>query len=87
MTPAWVAAPEFLAAEERRLVASLRSIASDPLRARVIGISQELARIVAEPRCPEAQADGVPCAAATTDCEDCRGVEILLSAIELLIRN
>jgi hypothetical protein len=87
MMAALVAPPEFLTADERRLVALLRTIASDALRARVIGLGEELARMAAEPRCAESQADGVPCCAATTDCEECRGVEVVLSAVELLLRN
>ena len=58
-------------AREERLVRDLR--AALPVEAQTIFFRQfdELLELLAEPRCAECQADGVPCPHVAVSCEQC----------------
>jgi hypothetical protein len=64
--------------EEWRLVAGLRDIPPSPLRDLMHEMMMTLVDYVREPRCPEIQADGVPCETPAADCEQCLKVKELL---------
>lgn len=58
-------------AEEERLVRDLRTAL--PVEAQTIFFRQfeELLAVLAEPRCADGQADGVPCPQVDVSCEEC----------------
>jgi hypothetical protein len=64
--------------DEWKLVAGLRDIPPSPLRDLMHEMMISLVDYVREPKCPELQADGVPCEAPTADCEQCMRVKELL---------
>jgi len=70
-----------LSVEEAKLVGALRALPPSPLRDRLTRLVSELVDFVAEPSCPELQADGVPCATAETACDECRRLTSLLDAL------
>jgi hypothetical protein len=70
-----------LRAEERKLVAALRSIPESPLRDRLTAFVSELADFVAAPSCAEMQADGAPCTSAQAACDECRKMTDLLDGL------
>ncbi len=67
-----------LSSEEWKLVSSLRDIPPSPLRDLMGEMVTALLEYVREPKCAEMQADGVPCASPTADCEQCQKVRQLL---------
>lgn len=70
-----------LSPQEWRLVAALREIPPSPLRDLLGDALQELVEAVREPRCPEAQADGFPCADVHAECEECRKLIRILEGL------
>ena len=70
-----------LDADERRLVWALRELPPGEVRTRFVALIADMAHAVADPRCPEMQADGVPCATAGAQCERCRRVAPLLERL------
>jgi hypothetical protein len=70
-----------LTAEEWRLVSDLRTIPASALKTRVLGLFAAVLDFSREPRCAEAQADGVPCETPDGSCEQCLHVEGLLEAL------
>jgi tRNA U54 and U55 pseudouridine synthase Pus10 len=58
---------------EQDLIRGLRDIADSPLKGRILAVIDELVRLGREPRCADAQADGVPCGCAQSQCETCHG--------------
>ena len=73
----------FLDREEKRLIQALRDLPPSPLRVRLVALIDELVDFVSEPRCPEAQADGVPCENAQRSCDQC----LQLTALVEMLRN
>ncbi len=67
-----------LSSEEWRLISGMRDIPPSPLRDLMGEMVTALLEYVREPKCPEMQADGVPCESPTADCEQCRKVRQLL---------
>jgi hypothetical protein len=67
--------------DEWKLVAALRDIPPSPLRDRMSLLIDELVAFVANPGCPEIQADGVPCSSAQMSCDRCRHMTDLLDAL------
>ena len=63
-----------LTASERDLIRDLRAIPDSALKRRVLAAVDELIQLGCEPRCAEAQADGVPCGCARADCATCNRV-------------
>ncbi len=70
-----------LNSEEWRMVSCLRDIPPSPLRELMHDLLLALIDYVREPRCPEIQADGVPCDSAEADCEQCVKVKGLLMTL------
>jgi hypothetical protein len=58
--------------DEWRFIRSLREIPPSPLRDRMSGLIDDVLSFVANPGCPEMQADGVPCTDAQMACDRCR---------------
>ena len=56
---------------ERRIVSALRDIPESPLKELSYEVVRRLLEFVAEPKCAEMQADGVPCDRPEADCEQC----------------
>ena len=71
-----------LSPEEWKLIAGLRDIPASPLRDLMGEMMSALVEYVREPRCAEMQADGVPCASAEADCEQCVKVRGLLTTLK-----
>jgi hypothetical protein len=69
MTQQEVAIP--LTPSERDLIHSLRAIPDSALKRRILGAVDDLVRLGGEPRCAEAQADGVPCPDPSCTCDRC----------------
>jgi hypothetical protein len=66
---------------EWRLVAGLREVPSSELKERVLRLFAAVVEFASEPRCAEAQADGVPCETPHTSCEQCLHVDGMLEAL------
>ncbi len=56
---------------EALLIQRLRDELPRDAQARFFREFETLLTLAAEPRCAEAQADGVPCGSAQNDCEEC----------------
>jgi hypothetical protein len=67
--------------DEWRLIGSLREIPPSPLRDRMDDVIEALVAFVANPGCPELQADGAPCSSAQMACDRCQRVLSLLEGI------
>jgi hypothetical protein len=67
--------------DEQRLLWALREMPPGELRERFVALIADMACAVVHPHCPEAQADGVPCSAAATQCERCRRATPLLNRL------
>ncbi len=67
--------------DEWQLVSGLRDIPPSPLRELMHELLRSLIEYVREPKCPEIQADGVPCESAAADCEQCVKVKSLLTTL------
>jgi hypothetical protein len=70
-----------LTLEEQRLLLALREIPPSRLRDLMTALVSELADFVAEPRCAEMQADGVPCATTDVSCDECRKLTSVLEGL------
>ena len=75
---------------ERELIEGLRAIPESALKRKILGLVDDIVRLGQEPKCFEAQADGVPCACSDSSCETCIGVferlaEIVDEATPILI--
>ena len=70
-----------LTPEEWNLISGLRDIPPGPLRDLTNEMVAALVEYVREPKCAEMQADGVPCASPTADCEQCEKVQQLLTTL------
>jgi len=70
-----------LSSDEWKLISGLREIPPSPLRDLMKQMMSELLEYVREPKCAELQADGVPCASPSADCEQCQKVHQLLIAL------
>jgi hypothetical protein len=66
---------------EWQLLRSLREIPPSPLRDRLTGLVGELTAFVANPGCPEQQADGAPCDDVHMSCDRCRQLLRLLDSL------
>jgi hypothetical protein len=74
-----------LSRREWGLICALREV-PDSLREPLRQFLGELLDALCDPRCPEAQADGVPCPSAKTSCEECRRVLSLLETLRDRVR-
>ncbi len=66
---------------ERRIISAMRDLPESPLKALLGEVMTGLADFAREPRCAEMQADGVPCAVADADCEQCRKLKQVLETL------
>jgi hypothetical protein len=66
---------------EWRFIRLLREIPPSPLRDRMCLVIEDLLHFVANPGCPEIQADGVPCADVHMACDRCRKLLGLLDSL------
>jgi hypothetical protein len=72
---------------EWQLLRSLREIPPSPLRDRLTGLLRELTAFVANPGCPEMQADGVPCDDVQMSCDRCRQLLRVLDSLRSRLWN
>lgn len=70
-----------LTPQEAKLVHALRALPESRLRELVGALVSELADFIANPACPELQADGAPCPTAEGACEECRKVSAVLEGL------
>lgn len=70
-----------LTEDERRLLATLRTLPEGPLRAHVWNMLTAVARMLHDPHCSQVQADGVPCARPSGECAQCQRVLEELDAL------
>jgi hypothetical protein len=63
-----------LTTREHDLIRGLREIADSSLKSRILAVMDDLVRLGQEPHCADAQADGVPCGCAQSQCETCNSV-------------
>ena len=63
-----------LTTAEHELIRGLRDIADSRLKSRILAVVGDLVRLGQEPRCTDAQADGVPCGCGQSQCESCNRV-------------
>jgi len=73
--------PAGLTAEEAKLLRALRALPESRLRDLMTTLVSELADFVAQPSCPELQADGAPCPTAETACDECLKVSSILEGL------
>jgi hypothetical protein len=76
--------PLVLTPEEYRLITTLRDMPESPLRDRVQRLLADLVAFARNPRCPELQPDGAPCAHPEADCDQC---QVVLAMLETLGRR
>ena len=70
-----------LSAEEWRFVSDLRALPASPLRERTLDLFNAVLEFAREPRCPDAQADGVPCETPSRSCDQCLHLEEMLETL------
>jgi hypothetical protein len=73
-----------LTAEEYLIIRTLREMPESQARTRVLRLMDELVEFARNPRCPELQADGAPCAQAHGDCDTC---QVVARMIDVLARQ
>lgn len=70
-----------LSADEQKLLLALRDIPPSRLRDLMTTLIGELTEFVAAPSCAEEQADGAPCPAPDTSCDECRKLTTILEGL------
>ncbi len=70
-----------LTTAEHTLIRGLREIPESELKSRILTAMDDLVRLGQEPRCSDAQADGVPCGCAQSQCETCNSAFERLAAL------
>jgi hypothetical protein len=73
--------PVTLSPVEWSLVWRLREIAPGRLKNEVTALVRQMLELAQQPRCAEAQADGVPCDSAAADCVECQNVALRLARV------
>ncbi|MGE5715332.1 MAG: hypothetical protein ACM369_01680 [Acidobacteriota bacterium] len=76
--------PVSLTPAEYRLLMGLRDVPESSLKTRVKALIEALFRMAREPRCPEHQPDGVPCASVHANCDQCVEVTRMLDGLEAM---
>jgi hypothetical protein len=83
--------PLTLTSTEWGLIWRLRDVAAGGVKEEVMDAVMDAVRevldLVLEPRCAEAQADGVPCVAAILDCAQCQRVRERLGRVRAALRG
>lgn len=67
---------------EWHLVSALRDIPESALKARANELIEAVLAYSREPKCPEMQADGVPCGTVHANCDQCVHVTQLLEGLK-----
>ena len=70
-----------LTAREQRIIKALREVPPSPLKDLLDETLERLLDFACEPRCPEMQADGVPCDSPDADCEQCTRIREILAGL------
>ncbi len=73
--------PVALSSRERRIVAALRDLPPGQARDLLDEILDQLLTFARDPHCAEMQADGVPCASPSSDCEECARLKEILAGL------
>jgi hypothetical protein len=76
-----------LSRQEWDLLWTVRAVAPGALKDSLMRLLMAVAEFVREPGCAEAQADGVPCDSASSDCEQCRRVTARLERLSVSLRG
>lgn len=76
--------PVSLTPAEYRLLMGLRDVPESSLKTRVKALIEALFLMAREPRCPEHQPDGVPCASVHANCDQCVEVTRMLDGLETM---
>ena len=66
---------------EKKILDSLRELPNGKLREMAEGFLVEFTGFLKDPKCPEVQADGIPCDAPSTDCEQCLKIRELVTTL------
>ena len=72
---------------EKHILASIRELPEGQLRQRLEAFLVDLTDFVRDPKCPEVQADGIPCDTPRADCEQCQKVSQLLDTLRAALPN
>jgi hypothetical protein len=75
------------AADELALLERLRDVPAGSGRDALLALISDLLEFARDPRCAEAQADGVPCARVDGACEECLHATGILKALRPLFRT
>jgi hypothetical protein len=78
---------DIVTVEESALLDGLREIPDGPARVELMALMNELVGYVRDPRCPQAQGDGVPCTTTVCDCEECQQVARALASLRTRVRT
>jgi hypothetical protein len=87
MTQAAIRDDEALSTEERSLIVQLREVPPGAVRQQLVELLEELVGFVRDPRCPEAQGDGMPCLSLALACEQCQMVAGMLASLHRRLRR
>lgn len=72
---------EVMTSEERAVLNALRELPDGEARRELLALMRDLVGYLRDPRCPNAQADGVPCATASLACEECLRIPSVLAQL------
>ena len=72
---------------EWHMIARLREVPEGQIRELLFEFLGQLTDFVREPRCPEVQADGVPCGGVSTDCAECLTVKEMLDTLRSSVQK
>lgn len=72
---------------EWELMWALRDLPPGPRKQSLMQLLHAVVDFVSDPGCGEAQADGVPCATASSDCAQCRRVDGCLHELAAALRR
>jgi hypothetical protein len=70
-----------LSSTEHQILTALRETPDGPLKDKLESFLLELTAMVSNPGCAEIQADGIPCGAASADCEECLALDKMLATL------
>lgn len=70
-----------LSTRERKIISALRDLPPGQARDLLDEVLEQLVTFVQDPHCAEMQADGVPCASPSADCEQCARLKEILAGL------
>jgi hypothetical protein len=71
-----------LSATEHEVLQAWREMPDGDLKNRFEEFLVHLTRFMSEPACAEIQADGIPCDAASADCQQCLALDEMIKTLE-----